>query len=65
MGLRKELEALIEELSAMKDGEYLDLYNGGIRQGKRMSAIKIKALLKKYPDNSKGDDDGSMLNDEC
>jgi hypothetical protein len=65
MSLRKELEALVEELAAMKDGEYLDLYSSGIRQGKRMSALMLKNLLQKYPDDLKDDNDGRILNDEC
>lgn len=62
MSLRNELENLVIELQAMHDGEYLDLYNGGIRQGKRMSALKLKEILKKYPEEKK---DGSILNEEC
>lgn len=62
MSLRKELEKMAEELFDPTNEDYLDLYSAGIRQGKRKAALELKALLKKYPEDSQ---EGPILNEEC
>lgn len=63
MSLREELEKLSQELFDPTNEDYLDLYNAGIRQGKRLSSLHLKKLLAKYPEEENRE--GPIINDEC
>jgi hypothetical protein len=63
MSLHSELKKMSEELFDPTNEDYLDLYSAGIRQGKRLASLKLKELLKKYPEEP--NKERPILNDEC